>query len=176
MKPTPQESRQAIEETKPFRKLALARLPHEHVKRELRGAVITEHADGKGMDIHDPTPDKRYLKRLYDMQSEYRALDYDIGQESQLRTFPECDREGVRNKDGSIDILPGGTAEAVAKKKGLRPVIRWGRPRHRTVERNGLYRVYHAEPGGALVLVRAYRLADNGDRTSREIEVPIHGD
>ena len=127
-KPSRQEAARACQESKPFAKLAEKRLPFSDVKRELRGAVITEHVDGKGLDIHDPTPDRRHMKRLYEMQAEYRAVDYEIGQNSMEATFPAHEREGVRNARGEVEVLPGHAAAEKARKLGLRPVIRWGRP------------------------------------------------
>ena len=174
LKPSRQEAVRACQESKPFAKLAAKRLPFSEVKRELKGAVITEHADGKGMDIHDPTEDKRHMKRLCEMQAEYKALDYEIGQASVLASFPEHEREAIVNARGEREVLPGRIAEQKARKLGLHAVRKWGRPRQRTVYgADGVNLVYHAEPGGALTLVRAYRLVDDGRRVSREIEVPL---
>ena len=121
------------------------------------------------MDIHAPTPDTRHLKRLHDMQSEYRALDYELGQASVLRTYPEHEREALRNGHGVVEVLPGSHARRAAIKKGMRPVIHWGRFRERTIyQANGVNLVYRREPGGDPVLVRAYRFTANGDA-----EVPL---
>lgn len=67
------------------------------------------------------------MLRLYEMQSEYRALDYELGQESVARTFPEHERETLKGADGTLERLPGPLAEQAARKKGMRPLIRWGR-------------------------------------------------
>ena len=173
-KVTRAQARQAVEEGRPFKKLLEKRLPYDVIRRELKGAVITEHADGRGLNVHDPTPDKRHLHRLHAMQAEYRAIDYEIGQNSVLQSFPEHEREGVVNRRGEVEVLPGESAEFKAKKLGLKPVIRWQRYRERTVvEPDGLHLVYRREPGGEAQLVCAYRLVDNGDRTSSKVEVAL---
>jgi hypothetical protein len=172
---TKAQAKAAVEQTRPFAKLIEKRLPYDHIERELKGAVITRHADGKGLNVHDPTPDKRYLKRLHDMQSEYRALDYEIGQNEMVATYPEHERQGIRRLNGDIEVLPGHIAESKARKGGLRPVINWGRARSRTVvQPDGLHLVYERPmPGTDMRLVRAYRLRDNGNNTSSEVEVRI---
>ena len=173
-KVTKAQAKRAVEETRPFKQLLEKRVPYDAMRRELKGAVLTEDAQGRITNVHDPTPDKRYLHRLHDMQAEYRALDYEIGQNSNAQVFPEHERQAIRQRDGTVEVLPGHLAEQSARKKGAHAVIRWQRYRERTViGEDGVHLVYRREPGGEAELVRAYRLHDNGNRTTSEIEVPL---
>lgn len=128
--------------------------------------TITDTPDGKR---NGRVVGKAALKRLLEMTRESKRMEVEFHGERQAK-IPTV---RLRCPDGSEERVQEHLADRAARKRGLRPV-RCGRPRTRTViQRDGTHLVYIAEPGGQLELVRAYRLVDNGDRTSREVEVSI---
>lgn len=124
--PSESELRRSASDTEAQGKIERAKPTWESLKSELGPALtVTTTPDGKvNGRVEDHTPDKRYLKRLHAMGREAKRLEMDLGAEIQSRsTFVP-----LREKSGSVDYVREEHAERSARKRGLLPVIRWGRP------------------------------------------------
>lgn len=173
MLPAESDLKKAESDTLAAGKINRAKPTRDAINSEFGGksdCAVTRNEHGHITRIEDRSPDKRYLKRLYGMTREAKRLEMDLGQEIQSRkTFIP-----MKQADGSLDYLHEGHAEKTAKRRGLRPVIKWGTPRERTVARSdGVHLVYTSTPGNPLTISRAYRLMDNGNNTTREVDIPL---
>ena len=165
--PSESELRRSDADTLAAGKIVRARPSWDSLKSELGSALtVTENADGTvNGRVVDHTPEKRYLKRLHAMGRESKRLECDLGAEIQSRT------PMVALKDGrGLDYVREDMADRVARKRNLRPVIKWGRPRERTVVgTDGLFTVYRRDAGGTMRLWRAYRLDSRGDEVAVKV-------
>lgn len=124
--PSESELRRSAADTEAQGKVERAKPTWDALKSELGPALtMVETPDGKRDGrVVDTTPDKRYLKRLYAMGREAKRLEMDLGAEIHART-PDV---ALRDADGRLDFVKEHVADRAARKRGLRPVIRWGRP------------------------------------------------
>lgn len=115
----------------------------DEAKRELGSALtITDEPDGTRRGrITDHTPDKRHMKRWVAMTREWRRRSMDLGYEANARR----ERVWLRAPDGSLDHVGADSADSVARKRGLRPVVRW--PRTPAFGPDGLTRAGHTHIG-----------------------------
>ena len=102
-----------------IRKREAAKPSVEEIKRELgsaaAGVVVDEAGQVSGqVQGHDA------VRRLASMYGEWREHEVELGEKMNARIATDT------LSDGSV--VPAEHAEQAAKRKGLRPKIRWGRP------------------------------------------------
>jgi len=144
--PSESELKRSDSDTRAVGRIVAERPTWDSLASEFKGAIrITDHEDGtRTARIEDRTTDKRHLRRLRDMGRKSKALEAELGQEvhSRYAAVP------LRLPDGSVEHARVVVAERAARKRGLRPVIRWGRPSQ--PDERGLWRNGHthlaAEP------------------------------
>jgi hypothetical protein len=112
--------------------------------------TVTETPDGKlNGRLVDRTPDRRHMKALSAMGRRSKQMESDLGREVHGRSQTET----LRGPDGSIERIPVQVSARAAKRRGLRAVVRWGKP-SRPGPR-GLWANGHTHLGDPLPWVRA---------------------
>ena len=152
--------------TEDIAKIQKARPDWDTLKKDFGSSLaITDTPDGKRdgrLDLTDPAKKKRFLE----MTRASKRLESDLGQSMRggLQTV------AFRTPQGQEERVPEHMADHVARKRGLRPLRRIGRPTHRTVvSASGVHFVYAApSPGADLEFVRAYRMVG-----CNEVEVQV---
>ena len=94
------------------------------------GATITYNADGSWQGT---VKGAENIKRAVHMQNSTRRVEIERG----AKLDASRPKEMLVNERGHTEAVPEHLAERIAKRRGLKPKVSWGRPKYRYVDRNG---------------------------------------